>query len=320
MMISNEESPVVVATCGTRAAARERGTVLLAKGIDYWTTETPEGFVLMVAPGDVERAATQLRAFEADEAEERIRRQLAAREPAPPVHGAGWPAAVVAVTALVAVHFWRWRVGEESDWLVERWCRDGERIFSHGEWWRALTALVLHEDGLHLAGNLIFGVAFMRVAARDFGPWLAWGLAVAAGGLGNLLTAAAWLPDPYRGIGASTAVFAAVGLLVAHGMAVAWASRRWAQQRAWLLPLGGGLALLGLFGSGGEHAGAVDLAAHLFGFVAGLLVGIPTVLWQRRQARQNRDANPPALRSRGLFRENAGPAPSSPPAPPPPPL
>ena len=29
-----------------------------------------------------------------------------------------------------------------------------------GEWWRAVTALFLHADALHLAGNVIFGAAF----------------------------------------------------------------------------------------------------------------------------------------------------------------
>ena len=39
--------------------------------------------------------------------------------------------------------------------------------------------------------------------------------------------------------------------------------------RAWL-PLGAGLAFLSILGSAGEHA---DLAAHLFGFMAGLILG-----------------------------------------------
>jgi len=38
--------------------------------------------------------------------------------------------------------------------------------------------------------------------------------------------------------------------------------------KAWL-PLGGGLALLGILGSG-EHS---DIMAHLFGFVAGISLG-----------------------------------------------
>ncbi len=267
--------------------------MLLAKGIEYWTTETPEGFVLMVAPPDREMAWTQLTAFEADEAEERRRRILAAQEPAPKVHGNGWAGAAIMAVVLVAVHFWRWRAGDEADWLLQKWCRDGVEMFHHGQWWRAFSALFLHEDGLHLAGNVVFGAAFMLVAARDFGAWTAWILLIASGGVGNLLTAAAWLPDPYRGIGASTAVFGAVGLLVGHGLIVAWASRRWSRQGAWLLPLGGGLALLGLFGSGGEHAGAVDLAAHLFGFLAGLIFGIATTLWQRHRARRRHFSHEP---------------------------
>ncbi len=39
--------------------------------------------------------------------------------------------------------------------------------------------------------------------------------------------------------------------------------------KAWL-PLGAGLALLSMLGSGGERT---DLMAHLFGFMTGLILG-----------------------------------------------
>ena len=71
-------------------------------------------------------------------------------------------------------------------------------------------------------------------------------------------------------MGASTAVFGAIGLLSALGVA---ARRRHEPKtrRAWLA-LGAGLALLAMLGTAGER---VDLWAHLFGWLAGLALGLP---------------------------------------------
>ena len=78
--------------------------------------------------------------------------------------------------------------------------------------------------------------------------------------LGNALTAAV-VRRGYVSVGASTAVFAALG---AVALLQAVARRRMA-----LLALGAGSALLGLLGTG-QNA---DLFAHLFGFAAGGALG-----------------------------------------------
>jgi len=69
-------------------------------------------------------------------------------------------------------------------------------------------------------------------------------------------------------VGASTAVFAALGIMAAYS----WRERlalpqRWA--RRWG-PLVAGVALLGWTGSGGEDT---DLVGHVAGFVVGTLLG-----------------------------------------------
>lgn len=133
-----------------------------------------------------------------------------------------------------------------------------------GEWWRAVTALALHADRLHLVGNLAFGTVFGFLA----GGALGWGPALAgmvfAGALGNLLNAA--LRDPgHASVGASTAVFAIVGILAAH----TWKRRRRPVNR-WV-PLAGGATLLALLGMSGERT---DILAHVMGFAAGGLFGL----------------------------------------------
>ncbi|MCH8880012.1 MAG: rhomboid family intramembrane serine protease [Planctomycetes bacterium] len=79
----------------------------------------------------------------------------------------------------------------------------------------------------------------------------------------------AWVQPPtHSAVGASTALFAAVGLLSAY----TWRRQQQTEHR-WtrrLAPLAGGVALLGLTGSGGE---GTDVIAHLTGFFSGLLLG-----------------------------------------------
>jgi len=152
-----------------------------------------------------------------------------------------------------------------ADW-IGRGSADAGAIRA-GQWWRAVTALTLHADGLHLLGNLLIGGVFILLLCRALGSGLAWSLLLASGVLGNLLNA--WLQAPqHRSVGASTAVFGAVGLLAAVDLL----RDRRRLRRRWYLPLAAALALLALLGSGGENT---DLGAHLLGFAAGILLGLP---------------------------------------------
>jgi membrane associated rhomboid family serine protease len=256
----------VAAVYPTRASARERSSVLLAKGVPHWVLEVAGGFALVVPAADHALATSQLGAYDREQAE-----AAAAEAPAAPPQqpGAAWPLAGAALV-LGAIHWWR-ASGRPDP--ADLWARDGARMVDHGEWWRAATALLVHADLAHLIGNLFFGSLFAWFVLRAFGPWLGLTWIILSGVLGNLGVALTWYPDPFRAIGASTAVFGAVGLLVGHGIIWAHPASGLRGHRAWLVPLGGGLGLLGMFGSGGEHAG-VDLAAHLYGFLAGLALGM----------------------------------------------
>jgi len=137
-----------------------------------------------------------------------------------------------------------------------------------GEWWRAATALGLHADLGHLAGNLAAGAALGVLVTQVLGWGLGWLAILLAGVLGNGLNAALQ-PAAHTAVGASTAVFGALGLLSGHARrsrAVPWRGglRRWA-------PVGGGVMLLALLGAGGERT---DAGAHLAGFAAGWAVGL----------------------------------------------
>jgi rhomboid protease GluP len=152
------------------------------------------------------------------------------------------------------------------DWLAAGRV-DGELIRA-GEWWRILTALTLHGGVGHLLGNLGFGALFGGLAGRLVGSGVAWLGIVLAGGAGNALNTLL-LESAHRSIGASTAVFAALGLLAGF----VWRARLMAQDR-WpyrLGPVVGGIALLAYTGTGDAET---DIGAHLSGFLCGFAAGM----------------------------------------------
>lgn len=165
-------------------------------------------------------------------------------------------------------------------WL-ELGSADGGRILA-GEWWRLATALTLHANGPHVAGNCLIGGGFIWLAARRIGSGLAWLLTVGAGVWGNLVNIIV-LGVHHDAIGFSTATFGAAGVLAGiapfgvggglhgTGRGPLW-QRLLALTQTALIPFGAGLGLLAMLGAGEN----TDLGAHLFGFLWGLLLGSVT--------------------------------------------
>jgi membrane associated rhomboid family serine protease len=154
---------------------------------------------------------------------------------------------------------------DSSAWFV-RGTAVSERILQ-GQVWRTVTALTLHADTLHVLGNALTGSIFLSAVNRRLGDGRGPLLVLLAGALGNGLNAL-WYRTGHLSIGASTAVFAAVGILAATQLAIdrSTGPRSWLEKAA---PIVGGLALLGMLGAS-PHS---DLLAHLFGLIAGILVG-----------------------------------------------
>lgn len=136
-----------------------------------------------------------------------------------------------------------------------------------GQYWRTVTALTLHNDIGHLLSNLAYGCVFGLLAGRILGGGVAWLTIVIAGSLGNLLNAVMRDPD-HSSIGASTAVFAALGVMVAHALRPRSTLHEKALKR-WS-PLICGVVLLAFTGVGGERT---DVGAHVAGFFGGLVMG-----------------------------------------------
>ncbi|WP_457553245.1 rhomboid family intramembrane serine protease [Desulfobacula sp.] len=134
-----------------------------------------------------------------------------------------------------------------------------------GETYRTITALFLHSDARHLAGNmagmLIFAAPVINLAGFGTGPFML----LFSGTLGNLLNAYLY-KNAHLSIGASTAVMGAAGLLVAFQLTRKGKPLRWNT----LMPVFAGVLMVGMF-SQGENT---DVMAHVFGFFSGLLPGI----------------------------------------------
>jgi len=150
-------------------------------------------------------------------------------------------------------------------------------LIHYGEWWRLITPLTLHADWLHLFSNLTIGGFFILLLCRDLGSGLGWSLLLAAGSLGNWANAQVQLPT-HSSIGASTAVFAAVGILSAINLV----RHRLNSRGQWKLITAAALALLALLGTEGKNT---DLGAHLFGFLFGVGGGIVTEFLIARKGR-----------------------------------
>jgi membrane associated rhomboid family serine protease len=177
--------------------------------------------------------------------------------------------------------------GPRDEGLVwfARGTADAARIL-HGEPWRALTALTLHADLGHAVGNAAAGWFLLDAIARRVGPaWAAW-LGLCAGLLGNLATAGV-ARTAYFSIGASTAVFGALGALTALQLV----SRR---RKGWIT-IGAGVALLAMMGTGEKS----DLLAHLFGFVAG--AGLGFIAGQAQREAPARSWRQPVLAAAALL-------------------
>jgi membrane associated rhomboid family serine protease len=151
-----------------------------------------------------------------------------------------------------------------------------------GEWRRCLTALTLHADVVHLSANVLFGAVFLVMLGRRIGAGPAWLLALAAGGFGNVCNAL-YRPLSHNSLGFSTALFGVVGILAALSAVRAAGTRRV------ILPLAAGVGILASIGAG-DMEGRVDYGAHIFGLLAGIVLGAvygklpwrpePPLLWR----------------------------------------
>lgn len=258
MLRGMDASPphVALRTTRRRAQADEWALVLAAEGVDTLVTGSPEGFVLAVPAAECERAERALALF----ARENVRPPPPPEPPSVDARAERHALAVALVLLLVFA-----ATGPGGGPLGDRLEASAQAI-RDGQAWRSITALLLHADAAHVLGNAIAGTLFLGAVFRAFGFGFGGALALASGGLGNLINALLRHPD-HATIGASTAVFGALGIAAGHALVRRRAALR--GRPPWL-PLGAAFALLAFLGTAGER---VDLWAHAFGLLAGIALG-----------------------------------------------
>lgn len=243
------------------AECEHRAFLLYAVGIPSEIVPIGGVFILFVDESAREAALAELARHEAEA------KAAAAEKPPPPVrlHRYAWAGSAAYALIMIGI---AWGAGEDlfgDDWRDAGALRGS--LVPSGEWHRLVTALTLHGDVAHLIANLVFGVFFGYLAGQLLGAGVAWLSILIGAVLGNLLDSFL-MPVNGSSIGASTAVFATLGLVAAHS----WRRRddarmRWAHRFA---PLIAGVALLAMTGAGDENT---DVIAHVTGFACGAVVG-----------------------------------------------
>lgn len=239
----------------------ERLLLLESLGIRAVALADARAFALWVGPDDAHRAHVELARYA-------LENRAAPPPPRVQLHRSAWLGSLAYLLATFVPSALAAQSAFGLDWLASG-ALDGTRVRA-GEVWRAVTALTLHADLAHFASNAGFGAVFGALAARVYGPGRAWLAILVAATCANLLEAAG-LPAARTSIGASTAVFAALGLLCIFR----WPDlRRTARTGVRGASIVAALVLLALLGTGDART---DVAAHALGFVAGMATGLA---WQ----------------------------------------
>jgi len=258
---------VVLRRCAGRDRAEDYALVLTAKGVESAILPDGKGFKLLVAPKDAIQASYELTAYDSENQQRPVRKRLTKLAP---------------LNLDLLLGYWITLVfffGASSrnafgiNWLEIGSAQMG--LIRAGEWWRTVTALCLHANGAHLLNNLVFGTLFLVLLSQVVGGGMSALAVLAAGAAGNVLNALV-RPETHTSVGASTAVFAAVGLLAA--MKQDWRHGRLSSNLRDWAPLAAGVMLLAFLGF---SEGQTDILAHVFGFASGIALGA-ALAWQDR--------------------------------------
>ncbi len=246
-------APTIVRTTRSRPLADEWSLVLTALGIDHEVASHGGRHTIGVDSADADSALTALVEYD--------REHRQARPGAWDQSVGSATAAWLAAAAILAFFWVTGPVSSHSAWFTAGAAQ--ARAIRDGELWRCITALTLHADLGHVLSNAAAGALFLVPLSRLLGGGSAIALTLAAGGAANLVNVLVRTPG-YTGIGASTAVFASLGVLTALRLQ---GGRRPVWRR--LRPIGAAVAILAMLGA----APTTDVVAHLLGLLLGLVLG-----------------------------------------------
>lgn len=235
--------------------------VLQAKRLPYRTLHTTLGQRLLVPNDQANAILSELKTFQE---EPNLR-------PPPPIEAMATASIQPSLAVLAGLIFWHLAIFRFFPPIFFAKGAAHAEAIATGAIYQTLTALTLHADPLHLLGNLVFGGFYAFLLTRQLGNGLGWALILLAGALGNFFNALFYhVLEPesaHISIGASTAVFGAMGLLL--GLRMRQRTEDWVRDVG--IPLGLGVILFAMFGIGDKPN--TDIGAHLWGGIIGMVLG-----------------------------------------------
>ncbi len=254
-----QTAPVSLFTGGNPEELRVFSLVLSAAHIPHaLVSQTETSWEISVAGSHAERAEHEIAAYVEENSNWPVQLPIAEYRPifrllSPFVVG-----------CLVLLHLQSGNWEQHSRWFLAG-AGDSTAILEGGQYYRLITALTLHADGLHLLGNCLLGGFLLHYYFQILGNGIGFAGLLITAALANLLNVIAHGPG-HHFVGFSTAVFSVIGMLSSLNY------RRHSSlgRTRLLMPFMAGSAMLAMVGSSGEHT---DLGAHFFGLVVGLTAG-----------------------------------------------
>lgn len=268
-----EEDWTTIGTYPTLDAAYDHALVALALGetirIDHHPTQ-PGDYNLLADPSAAPKITSEITQY-----------TLEAHTPlTPPLLPSNWrhhPAGLLPLLLWATLLTYIFSLQLKNPTLTETFASSSIALITHHQWWRPFTALFLHADTPHLIGNLATGAVLSTLVSKSIGPWKGWALILLSGTIGNTTTSLITYPESFTSLGASTAVFAALGILSGTGLVENFRENFPHPWLRTLAPVIAGFILLGWLG-GAAPGSNTDVFGHLFGFIAGLIAGATSLL------------------------------------------
>jgi rhomboid protease GluP len=142
-------------------------------------------------------------------------------------------------------------------------------LLADGEYYRLVTAMFLHGGFLHLFLNMWALYQLGMIFEAMFGSWR-FLLTYFVAGIAASVVSSIFIPVGVPGVGASGAIFGILGaLIVSIKRSPLWRGREWTRILTRQLSVWAGINILIGFSVPG-----IDNAAHIGGFVAGLILGL----------------------------------------------
>jgi membrane associated rhomboid family serine protease len=234
--------------------------VLEAAGVPHRLARDDGGWILLVPSDESPRAVAALEAYDAE-----ARRGPRVGIPERAAPGVPWAVGLAAAAFLLVCFAVTGPPAAGSPWF-ERGAASASRI-AGGEPWRAVTAMTLHVDAVHVAGNAVAASVLLPAVAQRLGPGLGLCLVLLAGAGGSLLGAQVH-DSRLVAVGASTATFGAIGILAALQLFPVPGGAPLPRKR-WVVVVAA-VVLLAMLGTGRE----ADVLGHALGLASGGALGL----------------------------------------------